>query len=149
LEVGNFKGIDQKTMISSSLKDVYKTFGIEAVRQLIPNEINKFMESAAPHPKHCLIYSDVMTYTGEITPINFDGIKMREKNNLLLRIGDAPKRILLMSARKNIEANADGLSGALIVGTTPKAGTCYSSIKINKDLVKKNYKSPDRVLEFF
>jgi hypothetical protein len=50
--------IDKNTMISTSIRDTYRVYGIEAARQKLINEIIRFMEDNVPNERHIKIYAD-------------------------------------------------------------------------------------------
>ena len=134
--------IDPYSIISTSIGDTYKMFGIAAARQKIISELSATVESAKPSVRHIQIYADVMTCTSKVTSLEQSGLVTREKNNpLLLSALADPGKHLREAAVRGKTNTIYGAAAALMVGDVPKYGTYYCNVSVNEEFVKKNTKS--------
>ena len=91
---------------------------------------------------HCTVYADEMCYPGVITSIQRTGLGIRENNNTLLRSSFVyPIQTLEEAAKNGIYNDIYGISSPLCLGTTPKIGTTYSKIIVDRDYINKNKKT--------
>ena len=126
--------IDETLIRSDSILETYEMFGIEAARLLIIEELHKIVPEI--NPRHMMIYADEICSTGVPTSIERAGLKMRHRNNILLRIAhQAPIESLQYAAFHSVSAPVDGLSASLIMGRIPNIGTHYNQIGINEEFV--------------
>ena len=126
-------------IISNSIPDTAKVFGICAARNKIANEIRVFMSDNAPNWKHILLVSDEMTRTGKVTSMKRGGLKHREpKNTLLLSAFDDPVKNFVDAGLKNNMHKVHGISAYRMIGATPRAGSAYNNLYINHEFVAKN-----------
>jgi DNA-directed RNA polymerase II subunit RPB1 len=131
--------IDKNTMISTSIRDTYRVYGIEAARQKLINEIIRFMEDNVPNERHIKIYADEMTLTGAITSIERKGMTIRDGNNVLLRAAySAPSQVFSSAALDNVKGPVHGLSANRLLGGTPRIGTLYSRVSVDEEFVREN-----------
>jgi DNA-directed RNA polymerase subunit A" len=72
--------------MSNDIHEVSQTFGIEAARQLVVNEINKVIGSQglAVDGKHAMLVADTMTSSGTVKGITRMGI-ISDKSSILAR----------------------------------------------------------------
>jgi DNA-directed RNA polymerase II subunit RPB1 len=142
------KDIDPNTVISNSIIDTYRTYGIEAARQKIITETQRFLQDSAPNSRHIKLFADEMTRTGKVTSIERKGLNKREYNNVLLRSTySAPAQVFTEAALNNIKTPVYGVSAPRLLGATPKIGTLYSDILIDEDFVNKNDISLNNMLD--
>jgi len=85
-EVIQIKGVDKDRINSNDLYDIAKTFGIEAARQTIINEINKVIESQGLdiNIRHLRLIADAMTSNGVVKGVTRMGI-ISDKASILAR----------------------------------------------------------------
>ena len=139
--------IDSNRVISSSIGDTNRIFGIEAARTKIISETQAFTES---DPTHLHIYADEMTRTGVYTSFERGGLNVREHNNILLRMAFAsPIKIATEAALANSYNPIYGLAGPQMVGTIPRVGSLYNEVVINCDFVTEKYTSSSGMLDEF
>lgn len=140
--------IDKNTMISTSIRDTYRVYGIEAARQKLINEIIRFMEDNVPNERHIKIYADEMTLTGAITSIERKGMTIRDGNNVLLRAAySAPSQVFSNAALENIKGPVHGLSASRLLGGTPRIGTLYSQVSVDDEFVRENALNLNKVAD--
>lgn len=135
-------------VISNSVGDTLKMFGIEAARNKITSETRAFMEGSTPNLRHIMLYSDEMTRMGRVTSVERGGIGAREPDNILLRMAaSAPIQILTEAALNATRGRVYGIAAPLMLGTMPKIGTFYNDLIVDEQFVSKNTVSVDSVLD--
>jgi hypothetical protein len=140
--------VDSNRVISSSIGDTNRIFGIEAARTKIISETQVFTENC--DLTHLHVYADEMTRTGVFTSFERGGLNVREHNNILLRMATAsPIKVATDAALANTFNPIYGLAGPQMVGTIPKIGSLYNDVVINSDFVAKNYTSASGMLDEF
>jgi DNA-directed RNA polymerase subunit A" len=85
-EIMNFKEINPDKLISNDLYEVQEVFGIEAVRQLIINEIYEVLNTQGLDidMRHLKMVADAMTNTGAVKGVTRMGI-IAQKSSILAR----------------------------------------------------------------
>lgn len=142
------KFIKHEEVLSSSVDDTKKMFGIEAARHKIIAETRQFMEDSAPNLRHLMVYADEMTRGGKVTSVERGGLAAREPNNILLRMAaSAPIQVATDAAFNTTKGIVYGISGPLLLGAMPKIGTLYNDLICNEEFIKANTISLDAVLD--
>jgi hypothetical protein len=139
--------IDPLRIVSSSLGDTEKIFGLAACRQTIVREIRRFMGSSAPNVRHLLLYADEMTRTGRVTSLEKGGVNLRERGNVFLRMAmSAPTQVLQDAATGGASGRLYGVSSYLMLGRPPPLGTTWNEFSMDEEFIRSNKKSVDSVL---
>ncbi len=142
----NNKYVVAKNIMSNSIMEIQELLGIEAARHKILIEMDKLGEGGI-NQRQYMIYADEMTFTGVVTSIERSGLSKREPNNVLLRLGfSAPLGTLQESAIMALEDKVVGITGKLLVGSTPTLGTTYNSFHVNHEMIRKYTKSTEDVI---
>ena len=119
---------------TDSIIEFESIFGIEAARHKIINELRKEMSDISK--EHCSIYADEMTYSGHVTSIHRTGLQKREMNNVTLRLSfQSPIQVIENAATDGLIDKISGISGPLILGTSPNIGTTYNKIIVSENFV--------------
>ena len=135
--------IDRNRVHSSSIPEMCSIFGLEAGRYKIVEGMRGIVSTSY---RHYLCYADEMSYSGSISGIELGGLKKRDANNVLLRIGFGHSFATIKEAAVNaMEDNAGGIAQFLI-GSVPKYGTMYNSFAVNEQFVAKNVKSTEDII---
>jgi hypothetical protein len=143
-----FPNINTQEVISNSVLDTYRMFGIEAARMKIINETRALMGDNTPNIRHVYLFADEMTRLGNITGIQASGLAVRERGNTLLRMGySAPINVLADATLKNAKDSVYGIAAPQLLGAQPQIGTMYSNYVVNTDFIAKNYKSVSTQLD--
>ena len=133
---------------SNSIQDVYALYGVVAARNKIKNELKAIISGANPNTRHLYIMADTITMTGRLTSFEKNGLAVREKNNILLRIAtSAPVVVINDAVHENLSYQVYGVSSALVLGTVPKIGTLYSEIAVDSDFIKENVKTANSIVD--
>lgn len=147
-EVALHSRVDPSTIISSSIGDTIKMFGIEAGRARIINEIKRVMGGKAPNMRHLLIYADQMTVTGRHTPFEGSGNAAREVNNILGRACSHNPVSTLVKGAFGCTTNLNyGLAASFLLGDIPKFGSGSVNLVVDSEFVAKNVKSTSQTLD--
>jgi DNA-directed RNA polymerase II subunit RPB1 len=129
------KRIDIYNIQTDAIQEMYELFGIEAARAKIISELRELVASC--NHRHYLVYADEMTFTGEVTSIEAPGLKARDPNNILLRMGfKAPLNAMEEAAANHITTEIEGVSAPLMLGATPRVGTTYNDCVYNVDMLR-------------
>lgn len=133
-EILNNKYLDRYKCQTDSVLEFEEIFGIEATRHKIINELRKAMSDISK--EHSTIYSDEMTYSGYVTSIQKTGLQKREMNNVTLRLSfQSPIQVIENAAVDGLIDKIGGISGPLILGTTPNIGTAYNKLILNEKFI--------------
>jgi hypothetical protein len=128
--------IDPLRVVSSSLGDTQKIFGVSAARQKIISEIRRFMGSKAPNPHHLLLYADEMSRTGSLTSLEKGGMNVREKDNCLLRMAmSAPTAVVQEAAPAGATNKLYGVAPYMLLGRAPPLGTGWNEFTVDPEFV--------------
>lgn len=132
---------DVQYIISSSINDVYNTFGIEAARNQIILETKSALAEKTPNLRHIALFADILTRTGKLGSIERNGLKKSESENVLLNVANAdPIGVLSASANNNIISPMYSYSDNLLLGSIAKYGPSYNSIVTDVELINSLYK---------
>jgi DNA-directed RNA polymerase II subunit RPB1 len=132
--------IDPYTIISSSVDDTKNMLGIDAARDAIVRELDRFMGDKSPNVRHLMLYGDQMTITGNVTALTPGGIDVRENTNVLLRMGASnPINIIRKAAINNMTTELNGLTSNYVMGRPPKLGSLYNDYEFDETYIKHNY----------
>lgn len=143
-DVLDYEFIDANVLNTDVIQEIRRIYGIEAAREKIIVEMRKLIEKCGT--RHLTIYADEMTYTGYVTSIDNNGVKLREKHNHLLRIGfSSPIQTIEDVATNNRYNRIDGVTAPMIMGMVPQHGTQYNKFYINVAGIKQQ-NTPDDIL---
>jgi DNA-directed RNA polymerase II subunit RPB1 len=138
--------IDKYRSQTDSVLEIEETFGIEAARHKIINEIRTEMPDISI--EHCSIYADEMTYSGHVTSIQRTGLQKREMSNVTLRLSfQSPIQVIENAAIDGLIDKISGISGPLILGTSPNIGTTYNKILVNESFINNHNKNISQVID--
>jgi DNA-directed RNA polymerase beta' subunit len=143
-EAARCSAVDVYDMTSSAVEEIQEWLGIEAALSKLTNSIRNIGEGGLDY-HHAFIFSDEMTFTGRVTSIEKQGLKARETDNVLLRMGySAPIQVLEEAALNSIVDEITGITGPLLVGYIPRdIGTARNEFHINEAIVRANTVRPD------
>ena len=140
--------IDPLRIVSSSIGDTEKIYGVGAARNTIVREISRFMGSKAPNIRHLTLYADEMVNTGTVTSLERGGVNVRERDNVLLRMGmSAPTQVIQDAATTGASGRLHGIAPYLMTGRAPPLGTTWNNFSMDEEFVQENLESVDNVLD--
>jgi DNA-directed RNA polymerase II subunit RPB1 len=138
--------VNKYTSQTDSIIEFEEMFGIEAARNKIMNELIKEMSSTSK--VNASIYADEMTYSGHVTSIHRTGLQKREMNNVTLRLSfQSPIQVMENAATDGLIDRISGISGPLMVGTSPNIGTTYNKVIVNEAFVKNYHATYKKTLD--
>ena len=89
-----------------------------------------------------------MTYSGVVTSIQKTGLQKREMANITLRLSfQTPVQVIQEAAINGMVDRISGVSGPLIMGTSPSIGTTYNKACVDQEFVKENTKNLSEMLD--
>ena len=141
------KYIRTDSLITSSIIETMETYGIEAAREMIINEIANALSGIAY--AHFSIYGDEMTHTGIVTSIEKLGVSRREPHNILhqMAIKD-PLKTIENAVNSATKSNIYGVSPSLMMGMTSRTlGTSYNKVMMDTEFIKQNKKTLSSIIE--
>lgn len=142
------KYIDANAIITDSVDETNRMYGIAAAKNKIVTELREIGNSMTLNIRHFTLYASEMTYTGVITPISNPGVSMREPSNYLLRMGtSAPIQAVEAAALNTAVNKISGSTAPLLMGAVPKIGTLYNSFHINEAFIAANIKNYSKALD--
>lgn len=145
-DILNNQFIDRYRSQTDSVIEFESIFGIEAARHKIINELRKEMSDISK--EHCTIYADEMTYSGHVTSIHRTGLQKREMNNVTLRLSfQSPIQVIENAATDGLIDKISGISGPLILGTSPNIGTTYNKVILNEAFIDEYYKTQTKRID--
>ena len=140
--------IDPLRVVSSSIGDTLKMYGIAAAQAAIVREVRRLMGEKAPNLRHILIYAAEMTRTGCVTSLEKGGVAIRERDNVFLRMAmSAPTQVLQEAAVRGTKCRVQGIAPYLMLGRTPRLGTTWNSFIMDDAFIAENSRSVDDALD--
>ena len=128
------KYIDKYRSQTDGVLEFAYIYGIEAARHKIIHELRKEMSTISY--LQYTIYADEMTYSGHVTSIHKTGLQKREMNNVTLRLSfQSPIQVVENAAIDGLIDKISGISGPLILGTSPDIGTGYNKVILNEKFI--------------
>jgi len=138
--------VDAYRTQSDSIQEIERVFGVNAARHKIINEMNIALDGL--NRIHCSLFADEMCYSGMVTNIQKTGLQRRENANITLRVSfQTAIQVIQDAAVNGLVDKIGGISGPLVMGTTPNMGTTYNKVVVNRDFVEEQAASVDAALE--
>lgn len=133
-DVCTLENIDTTRIISNSVWDIYNTFGIEAAKQFLLDELSKIMHGVGLHNISLLV--DRMTFTGTISSIT--RYTMRNEEGPMGKASfEESMETFIKAAKYGEYDNFTGISAAIIGGKKPRVGTNSFDIRMDLDKINK------------
>jgi DNA-directed RNA polymerase II subunit RPB1 len=117
--------VDSSKSFSNDLHEVYRTFGIEAARQLLVQEINAVIESSGAYAnyRHIALLADTMTNKGNIMPLTRHGINKSDRGPLAKCSFEVTAGVLIDAAVFGELDNMKGVTANIMLGQEANVGT--------------------------
>nr|QBK89850.1 MAG: DNA-directed RNA polymerase subunit alpha [Pithovirus LCPAC101] len=130
-----FSDVDTDRTISNVPREIVRTFGIEAARHFICEELYNIIirNDNYVNPRHCMLISDHMTLPGYLLPVSDTGMK-HQPIGTLSRAGfhkaqDQLKPAFLSGRTENVTS----MNTSIMLGKKIQSGTGLPSARINKN----------------
>jgi DNA-directed RNA polymerase II subunit RPB1 len=129
--------INHREIYSNDLIETCQTLGIEASRVALFLELKRVIEfdGSSVNYRHLAILVEIMTYRGEIIPINRHGINRYGSNPLAKCSFEEPVEILMKAAMFAVRDPITGVSDNLIIGQLAMVGTASFEIVIDETVL--------------
>ncbi len=138
--------IDENSIVSSSIDETIKCYGVGLGKNKIISELSTLFGSESPLIVHLTLAAQIMLSTGTFTSFKKKGIKAREKNNIPLQIAiESPHKTLSEAALKPSISDIYGLHGPMVFGAPPLFNK--TKFVINEEMVKKNVVTVESTLD--
>jgi len=126
--------INYKEVYSNDIIEVFKTLGIEASRIACYLELKRVIEfdGSIVNYRHMAILVEIMTYQGEMTPINRRGINSLVSKPLQQCTFEKPVETFMRAAIFSKKNDLLGVSDTLIMGQLSRLGTAAFEILIDE-----------------
>ena len=123
-EVRCCEEFDNKYTITNNLDEIYNTFGIEAAKYFLINQMQQALSSGEYiHHSHFEILASVMTFTGKISSVSRFGVDKNQVGPLCRSTFEESVKILETAAIKGECENTNGVSSSVVLGKFAKIGT--------------------------
>ncbi len=132
------KYIDPYRTISNDICEIYKIFGIEAMRNAIIYELNDSNLNNKVNMRHFSLLADVMTYKGEVIKVDRHGINRIADNGPFHKCSFEETMEVLIKLSMYAEYDVmEGVSSNIIMGQFIKSGTNIFDVMIDEEEYQK------------
>ena len=140
LEVLGLPFIEYKRTYSNDIYEVFQTLGIEAARQVIPNEIAEVMEFSGVYINyhHLSLLCDRMTYAKDMVQVQRNGLLKDNTGPLAKASFEMHTEMMLQAARHGQVDNMRGVSANVMTGQFGTFGTGAFQLVLDLQAMEKN-----------
>lgn len=135
----NFDGIDHTKSFSNDILEIYKILGIEAVRQILIQELRNLIsfDGSYVNSRHLSLLVDIMTHKGKLMSITRHGINRTDIGPIAKCSFEETIDILYHASAFGVCDNLKGVSGSIMVGQLANLGTGKMDLFFSDKLLKK------------
>lgn len=132
-EIRQIKGIDQERMYLNDIHLVYQTFGIEAGRSILINELKRTFSGGGTsfNYQHLAVLTNLMTFTGEIASIDRHGTNKMELDPLARASFERTMDHFINASIFNQKDRIKSTSSRIITGRVIPGGTGAFELSID------------------
>jgi DNA-directed RNA polymerase II subunit RPB1 len=135
--IHSIRAIEQKRIQCNDIWAIKNTYGIEAARAALLNEIHSVVsfDGSYVNIRHLMVIVDWMTWAGGITALNRHGVKkmMDGATPIKRATFEQPVEILHNAAVKGLCDELSGVSEQLLVGKMPVCGSHFNGAVVEKE----------------
>ena len=126
--------VDNTRTVSNNINEIYETFGIEAARQALYNEISEVIKDADLYVnyRHIILLVDTMTNKGYLLSIDRHGINRVDIGPLAKSSFEETTDMLIKAGIFSEVDKINGVSANIMLGQIPPCGTGDSEIIIDE-----------------
>jgi DNA-directed RNA polymerase II subunit RPB1 len=141
--------IDPYHTYSNDIIEIYETFGIEAGRNILIEEMVDVIEHAGEYInlRHIELLCDTMTSKGELTSINRQGINRGDVGPLAKCSFEDTTDQLIKAGIFSEKDNLTGVSSNIMMGQQIKSGTGLCDVYMDEELLSSILVTEDDVYE--
>ena len=125
LEIRHIEGIDLNRTMCNSGYEIYKLYGIEALRSFILEVLLDFIGKQANF-NHMTVLVDYITHYGKPTGVNFHGMLKTPASIISEAALQQPMSVIQDAAAFNKSDKINGVSGKIMLGQCVQHGSCAS-----------------------
>lgn len=145
-EVLIIPGVNPAQTQTDSIVDIENVFGIVAARNKIISELRAIIKDVSY--AHFTIFADQMTYSGKAISVRKVGSQKREHANTMIQLSFQNQvQVLCNAAIYGLTDKITGISGPLIIGSTPIVGTTFNPIVVNEEFIQEHAAKLNTVIE--
>ncbi len=134
-EILSNPAVDTTRTCSNNVIDMYETFGIEAARLVLIEELSLVLKDVAHLDKrHISLLVDRMIATGKLLSVNMLGMDGYQNGPLTKASFERISKELLKAGVNGDIENVTGLASNIIVGQAPPCGTGIVNVSIDEDM---------------
>jgi DNA-directed RNA polymerase II subunit RPB1 len=145
-DIRNIHGIDLNASIANNVYEMYLKYGIEIARNVLMNEMIISIKTAGGYINyhHIALIIDMMTMTGDIVPIDRNGINKSDGGPLTRASYEKVVEQFINASIYNEVDDIKGMSAQIMVGQMISGGTGGFDIQIDaEELAKYNIETND------
>ena len=144
-DIRYIKGVDIYNTMSNDVYSNYITFGIEAARASLINEITQAYERSGQkvNYQHIITLADYMTCFGYISPIDRHGMNKSDIDPLSRSSFENTIEHLTTAAVFNERDNMTGISAKIMAGQVIRGGTGLCDLILDTELLQKSEYTED------
>jgi len=138
-EIRYITGINPYRTYSDDISSMFKTFGIEIVRNRLLAEFLKAYETAGNsgiNPQHISILVDIMCYGGTVISADRHGMKKANIDPLTKASFEKSIDVLISAAVFGDTDKMQGVSSRLYIGAVFKGGTGYCELVLDTQMIQ-------------
>ena len=141
------EGIDYNSIITNDIHKVANTYGIEAARTTLLNEIREILGFYGIYVniRHILLPIDWITHRGILTPLTRHGIRNMDKSPLKRSTFEEVVEVFNQAACYKEKDSLNGISECIVMGIPPKMGGQMTSVFTDEGVVERFKKEPPSI----
>ena len=145
-DILSIPGIDVKRTTTDDIWSIYRTFGIEAARKFLIQEMTRVLsfDGTYVNPRHIQLLVDSMTDSGDITNVNRNGISRDEGQLKKIMFEQPVDNAVLASAMTEVD-ELTSIPAAIMYGRIVPAGTGVVEIQSTDQIPVKLPKIPKKI----
>ena len=148
LNVLNSKYVDCERTYSNDIHEMCNTFGIEAARELLIEQMNDLFEEYI-NIRHIELLCDIMTNKGILTPINRQGINIGDTGPLgKCSFEDTTDQLIKAGLYGEVD-HLQGVSSNIMLGQLINAGTGMCDILLDEEKLISEMQNINQTVEDF
>jgi len=137
-EIRYLNGVDLNRTICNDVIEIYKKFGIEALRSILLKELKTVFSGKFINYQHLSILTDIMTNSGGTTSIDRHGLKDVDKDPFAKASFEKPVDQLLSAAIFGETDHMESVSSRIMAGLVIKGGTGLCDIRLDIEMLEKS-----------
>tara|TARA_B100000902_G_C27322445_1_gene925659 strand:- start:2188 stop:6489 length:4302 start_codon:yes stop_codon:yes gene_type:complete len=140
IDLFNNPAIDTQKTVSNNVLDIYETFGIEAARHILIEELSAVLKDVGDLDiRHISLLVDRMVGTGTLLSVNMRGMDGYENGPLTKASFERITNEFINAGLRGEVENVNGMASNIITGQAPPTGTGTVSVSIDEEMFNQFY----------